>query len=74
VTYVLWSLAKNGRLMRAELEDHDAGGVDLRILHDGDLTYVQKHYRLDLALYESSWLRREFEAAGWEPQKTASAD
>jgi hypothetical protein len=66
-TYVLWSLAKRGRSMRAELDEHDHGAVELRILRDGEVTYTQRHYRLDLALYESSWLRKEFEAAGWEP-------
>jgi hypothetical protein len=62
---LLWTLRKGTERQSAELQDSVDFGVELQLLHNGDLVYACRHQSDALAVEEATAYRPQLEADGW---------
>jgi hypothetical protein len=61
----VWTLTKDGVTLTAELLDQSSGGVELRMLKDGDWHSGRRFAERDNALAHAESHRRQLLAKGW---------
>jgi hypothetical protein len=61
----LWRLRKLHQYVDAELTETVAGGVEIRFLYNGELSYRRRWETTALAVEEAARKRAELEREGW---------
>lgn len=61
----LWRLRRLHQYVDAELNDETPGGVEVRFLYNGALSYARQWASTALALEEAALKRAELERDGW---------
>jgi hypothetical protein len=62
---VLWRLRRGGDSQSAHLQELPAFGIELQLLHNGELVYAHRHESVALALQEAAAYLRQQQADGW---------
>jgi hypothetical protein len=62
---VLWTLAKNTDMRRAELRDHGSIGAELQVYENGEFVRGERFENRALALIQADAIRNALEASGW---------